>query len=462
MKLNPSSIHVVLGSIQLFFASTSWGDPSSLSKPSGAPPWKVVGRYEHPPIRESSGFFASLQFPGVYWTLNDSGNDPVLYATKLSGELIREFPVDGATNRDWEALATDGQGQLWIGEIGNNSKKRDDLCVYRLAEPDPFKDRKAAVISRYPYRYPDKNHNAEGLFILDGMPHIVSKEPGKAELFRFTALQPDRDHVLEKVGQMAAGTRVTGASLSTDGRRLATCTYDSVWIYHSTGSRRDSIDELIKNRPWTLAHDFKVEANGFEGYDLLLSSERRNIYRLPSWWYERELPLPPQQTLSAFSLPTRAAPEQVEIKSQSYREAGAEIGSGHVLLKAELPGSSISQIVAPPHADRYEISVVLTQGPEFGKVTLQIDGTQIGLPKDCRFMGLAPGSVVEFGTASLKSSQHEFTLRTVGDSGDPGWIGLDSYHMQPASLLCRITWSWGLFKWRNRTRSMHPCRQKRT
>lgn len=92
-------------------------------------PWHPIGRYDHEPIRESSGFVTSAQHEGVYWTLNDSGNPNVLYATRINGELIREFRVQGARNRDWEALAIDDKENLWVGEIGNNSRQRTDLRV---------------------------------------------------------------------------------------------------------------------------------------------------------------------------------------------------------------------------------------------------------------------------------------------------------------------------------------------
>ncbi len=70
----------------------------------GTPPWQPAGKYTHADIRESSGIVASRQFEGVYWTLNDSGNPAVLYATKRNGELIREIKINGIRNFDWEAL----------------------------------------------------------------------------------------------------------------------------------------------------------------------------------------------------------------------------------------------------------------------------------------------------------------------------------------------------------------------
>lgn len=156
-----------------------------------SPPWRAVGRYTHPPIRESSGIVKSGQFEGVYWTLNDSGNPATLYATKRTGELIGEIAVKGAGNIDWEALGIDDKNQLWIGEIGNNSRLRIDLQVIVVREPNPLTETEVEVTASYPYRYPAENVDAEGLFIADGVPYIVSKERERAVLYRFPSLQAD-------------------------------------------------------------------------------------------------------------------------------------------------------------------------------------------------------------------------------------------------------------------------------
>ena len=123
-----------------------------------------------------------------------------LYATKLNGELIQEIAVSGSQNFDWEALGIDSQNRLWIGEIGNNSRLRQDLKVVVVEEPNPFTETAVAVIASYPYRYPNENVDAEGLFIVEGIPYIVSKERERAVLYRFPALQPDMKQVLARVG----------------------------------------------------------------------------------------------------------------------------------------------------------------------------------------------------------------------------------------------------------------------
>ena len=170
------------------------------------PPWQPTGKYIHPDIRESSGIVASQQFEGVYWTLNDSGNPASLYATKLNGELIQEIAVKGSGNFDWEALGIDDKNQLWIGEIGNNSRLRFDLKVVVVAEPNPFSETRAEVIASYPYRYPNENVDAEGLFILEGIPYIVSKERERAVLYRFPTLQvSNKKQVLERGWRVQRG-----------------------------------------------------------------------------------------------------------------------------------------------------------------------------------------------------------------------------------------------------------------
>ena len=113
--------------------------PSSLSPPSFVlrPPQSgEVGRLVHPPIQESSGLVASRTHPGVFWTHNDSGNPPRLFAVRADGSLIREYVV-GAPNVDWEDIAADDKGRLYIGEIGNNGGLLPLRAVYRVEEPDP-------------------------------------------------------------------------------------------------------------------------------------------------------------------------------------------------------------------------------------------------------------------------------------------------------------------------------------
>ncbi len=398
------------------------------------PPWQPVGQYTHPDIRESSGIVASRQFEGVYWTLNDSGNPATLYATKLNGELIQEVAIKGSGNFDWEALGIDDKNQLWIGEIGNNSRLRFDLKVVVIAEPNPFTETEAKVIASYPYRYPNENVDAEGLFIVEDIPYIVSKERERAVLYRFPTLKADTKQVLEKVGEFVDAKFITGAGVSEDGTRLAVCTYDALWVYHGAAG---NLAEMIQSTPWSLPHNFYGEAVCFDGYDLVLTNEARDLYAMPQFWYEREWALPPKDTQSAIDLLPKTAARGVTVQVEDYRTAGIDIGGSHVAFTPEGVGetASLTVPVEVPYRDVYEVRAVLTRGQEYGHVQLSVNGTLVGTPYDCYSSESIAGTLVSFGTAPLNAGENQITLSAVGKSSEAtGYkIGVDSYQVLNAS-----------------------------
>ncbi len=398
------------------------------------PPWQPIGQYTHPDIRESSGIVTSRQFGGVYWTLNDSGNPATLYATKLNGELIQEVAIKGSGNFDWEALGIDDKNQLWIGEIGNNSRLRFDLKVVVIAEPNPFTETEAKVIASYPYRYPNENVDAEGLFILGDIPYIVSKERERAVLYRFPVLKAGSKQVLEKVGDFVDARFITGAGVSEDGTRLAVCTYDALWVYHGTAG---NLAEMIQSTPWSLPHSFYGEAVCFDGYDLVLTNEARDLYAMPQFWYESEWALPPKDTRSAIDLLPKTAARGVTVQIEDYRTAGIAIGGSHVAFTPEGVGktASLTVPVKVPYRDVYEICAVLTRGQEYGQVQLSVDGTAVGTSHDCYTSEPIAGTLVSLGTAPLNAGENQITLSTVGKSSEAtGYkIGVDSYQVLNAS-----------------------------
>lgn len=427
MKLLPLLLIFAIG----FGLSTAAAAPPD---PINTPPWQPIGQYAHPDIRESSGIVASRQFEGVYWTLNDSGNPAALYATKRNGELIQKIEVQGSGNFDWEALGIDDKNQLWIGEIGNNSRLRFDLKVVVVAEPDPFTQTEAEVIASYPYRYPNENVDAEGLFIFAGIPYIVSKERERAVLYRFPALKPDTKQVLERVGEFAKAKFVTGAGVSEDGTRLAVCTYDALWVYHSTAN---DLAQMIQGTPWYLSHNFSGEAVCFDGYDLVLTNEARDLYYLPQFWYEKEWTLPSKNTLSAIDLLPETIAHDATIQVGSYRAEGIDIGGSHIALTPESTekSGSLTVPIEVPYRDVYEIRAILTRGQAYAQVQLSVDNTAVGAPYDCYSVEPIAGTLVSLGTAPLNAGENRIMLSIVGKASEATdyKIGVDAYQVLNAS-----------------------------
>ena len=65
------------------------------------------------------------------WTINDSGNNTMIYELDSSGNITREVFVQGVNNTDWEAL-TQNSTHLFIGDFGNNAGSRQDLSIIKI------------------------------------------------------------------------------------------------------------------------------------------------------------------------------------------------------------------------------------------------------------------------------------------------------------------------------------------
>lgn len=241
-----------------------------------------IGRIRPEAVRESSGIVASRQHPGVFWTHNDSGNPPVLYAITRDGQLIREYPV-AADNTDWEDIATDDAGRLYIADVGNNRRDREEVRVLRVDEPDPrapLQGRPAPlrVTANWRLRYPAAPFDCESLFVMGDHAYILPKRlnASPAEIFRFDISRPaPRPVTPERVAELPAiRAPVTAADVSSDGKRLAVLTVLGPYLIDIDGD----ISSAGKARTLHSRYiDPHMEAACFVPEGLLVTSETRDV-----------------------------------------------------------------------------------------------------------------------------------------------------------------------------------------
>lgn len=196
-----------------------------------------VGTLNHKPIKECSGIVASRQFPGVFWIHNDSGNKPYIYAVKSDGELINEFAV-AERNIDWEDIALDNSGNLFIADIGNNTRRERSLLIHQFEEPDPYKRPSEPLQPEktWTLHYPHSPFDAEALFINKSNAYIISKHYNatRASLYHFI-LDDERDtQTLKKISRLTTSSPVTAADISADGSQLSVLTNTGVLLYSLT------------------------------------------------------------------------------------------------------------------------------------------------------------------------------------------------------------------------------------
>ncbi|MCF8234012.1 MAG: T9SS type A sorting domain-containing protein [Bacteroidales bacterium] len=84
-------------------------------------------------LEESSGL---IFFRNGLWSHNDSGGEHSLYKIDtLTHEIVQVITLTNGSNVDWEALTQD-EDNIYIGDFGNNSGKRDDLKIYLINKSD--------------------------------------------------------------------------------------------------------------------------------------------------------------------------------------------------------------------------------------------------------------------------------------------------------------------------------------
>jgi hypothetical protein len=236
---------------------------------------------ENQSIKESSGIAASRRNAGILWTHNDSGDGPFIYAFDRQGKNRGVWRVTSAKAVDWEDMAIGpgprrGRSYLYLGDIGDNSKKRDQITVYRVAEPQvapkdtsstvqkPLETEAADVIR---LKYPDGKYDAETLLIhpFTGDLYVITKVMGApARVYKLRAPAPKSGvSTLSYVGELRFPNQflgfITGGDISPDGRKVVISDYLGACELILPEKRGTAFDEIWKQSP------LPVDIGGFPG-----------------------------------------------------------------------------------------------------------------------------------------------------------------------------------------------------
>lgn len=141
------------------------------------PQAEEISQIDDPRIEESSGLAVSAVHEDLVYTINDAGNAPIVYAVTVStGRVVGTTEVGGGTISDTEAIAIDGEGTMWLADLGDNDKERDDVALYAFDEPGPGDH--TVTAERYAVTYADGPVDIEGFLVHpeSGAKYLASKE----------------------------------------------------------------------------------------------------------------------------------------------------------------------------------------------------------------------------------------------------------------------------------------------
>lgn len=278
------------------FCTVSLSQVIEISLPQKEPvELEAYARITSSQIQEASGLVKSRLWPDVYWTHNDSGDQPRIFAINRTGELIKPdwMPFDtgiqipDAVHVDWESITTDDSGNLIIGDCGNNSNTRRDLSLYFVKEPYPSETANTTITRKIFFSYPDlekipptrMNFDAEGIFWYKKHIYILTKHRSDTftKLYRLDTLDPTIENTLTFISRFNIQGKVTGADISEDYNQMVILTDNSVWLFKTDGKT----DNFFLGKKFWLPILIKGgEAICFDNNYLLICNEAGELFQL--------------------------------------------------------------------------------------------------------------------------------------------------------------------------------------
>lgn len=231
-------------------------------------------------VPESSGLALAGE-PNTFYTHGDEGARPILFKVNATGRTLQELeiPVEGD---DWESITRDTQGNLYIGDVGNNNNNRRDLVIYRL---NPANVRQVQEIK---LKYPDQqefppakseqNFDCEATLWHEGQVYLFTKDRGQGQTSKVYAV-PDQpgSYTARLITRLAIPGEVTDAALSPNGRRLVLLARQEMFVLEG-----NSFAELLKATPQRISLKGTGQTEGAvftNDQTLFISSEQGALYK---------------------------------------------------------------------------------------------------------------------------------------------------------------------------------------
>lgn len=204
-------------------------------------------------LKEVSGI---TYFPetNLIYALEDSGNKNEIYAINSGGKLENTIAITNAENVDWEDITKDKEGNIYIGDFGNNDNERNDLCIYKIAKNELSKEN---TVSEYKisFSYPEQTefppkkkelfYDVEGFFEYQNYFYLFTKNRSKGfdgTAFIYKILNAPGIQKAVRIGEFKTCDHynhcvLTSATISPDGKKVALLSHDKIVLFE--GFQRD-------------------------------------------------------------------------------------------------------------------------------------------------------------------------------------------------------------------------------
>jgi hypothetical protein len=242
-----------------------------------------VGRMQNKVMDEISGIAASGIHNNILYVHNDSGDSSRFFAITPQGDLraVIRFPGDPKEKLgilDAEDIAVGpgpvkGKSYVYIGDIGDNYNKRENITIYRIEEQaswlkDSLVNAKSTALI---LKYPDGPRDAETLMLdpVEKLLYIVSKRKDSVGIYT-TPLNFKNNDTLTMTLRCKIHTDgfppfkwITAGDISKDGKQVLLKSYADV--YYWKRENNESAWQAMKAKPQKLFYkqEKQGEAIGF-------------------------------------------------------------------------------------------------------------------------------------------------------------------------------------------------------
>lgn len=199
------------------------------------------------PLKEVSGITLSKN---SFWAIADSGNKNLVFQVTDEGKIEKELLLSDATNIDWEDLTSDAQGNLYIGDFGNNDNTRKDLCIYAISK-DSLEKSETKAVAKINFSYPEQKDfppvktemkfDAEAFIVYQNHFYIFTKNRSKnfdGTTLLYRVPMQAGNHQATLIGSFITDKKynsgvITGAAISPDQQRIAILSHQKVWVFEA-------------------------------------------------------------------------------------------------------------------------------------------------------------------------------------------------------------------------------------
>jgi len=176
-------------------------------------------------LKEVSGIALS-QDKQTIWVIEDQGNKNVVYGLDMQGNLLKDVLVENAENNDWEDITKDTQGNIYLGDFGNNDNNRQNLSILKLDLKTPSQaTTKVIQTTKFHYEgqteFPPKKSNwlydCEAFVEMDGNFYLFTKNRSKGfdgTFLVFRVPNKEGDFEAKLIGKLKLNGKYSDAAIT--------------------------------------------------------------------------------------------------------------------------------------------------------------------------------------------------------------------------------------------------------